>query len=210
MNIATILETFWQDILYALRTMRNNPLFTLTAVLTLALGIGGNTAIFTVIRGVLLTPLRFHEPDRLVYFSIENPKRNAREGSFTLTEFEEIRAAATTFTAAPGAFGRPENTALSGDRDNGGSGPEALKGARVSANFLDILGVHPLLGRSFLPEEDKRGGPPVAMISSSRRPARAPGRAAAPPLRGSGLPRQARRPRRTPRPSPRRAGPGPR
>lgn len=167
MNIATILETFWQDILYALRTMRNNPLFTLTAVLTLALGIGGNTAIFTVIRGVLLTPLRFHEPDRLVYFSIENPKRNAREGSFTLTEFEEIRAAATTFTAAPGAFGRPENTALSGDRDNGGSGPEALKGARVSANFLDILGVHPLLGRSFLPEEDKRGGPPVAMISSS-------------------------------------------
>src|SRR5262247_3106237 len=59
MNTAMILETFWQDILYALRTMRNTPTFALTAALSLALGIGGNTAIFTVIRGVLLTPLKF-------------------------------------------------------------------------------------------------------------------------------------------------------
>lgn len=163
-----ILETFWQDILYALRTMRANPLFTLTAVLTLTLGIGGNTAIFTVIRGVLLTPLHFHEPQQLIYFAVENPKRNVREGSFAPAEFEEIRAAAAATTAdssftSLGAFGRPENIALTGN----GSGPEALKGARVSANFLDILGIHPLLGRSFLQEEDKRGGPPVAMISSA-------------------------------------------
>src|SRR5262249_28280545 len=125
-----------------------------------ALGIGGNTAIFTVIRSVLLTPLKFRDPEQLVYFSVDSPRRNERDISFTLAEFEEMREAAKS-VAGLGAFGSPENVILSGD-----GGPEALKGARVSANFLDILGVQPLLGRSFLPEEDKRGGRPVAMISS--------------------------------------------
>lgn len=161
MTLPIFFETFWLDIRYALRTLRKNPSFTITAALTLALGIGGNAAIFSVIRGVLLTPPRFHDPERLVYFSIDNPKRNARDVSFTLAEFEEIRASAKTF-AGLGAFGRPENVVLS----ERGGGPETLKGARVSANFLDILGVTPLLGRSFLPEEDKRGALPVAMISS--------------------------------------------
>jgi predicted permease len=161
MNSAVFLETFWQDVLHAMRVMRNNPTFAATAVLTLALGIGGNTAIFTVIRAVLLRPLDYREPDRLVYFSVDNPQRNVRDGSFTLVQFEEMTAAAKSFTAL-GAYGRPENVTFSG----GGGEPEALKGARVSANFLEILGLSPILGRSFLSEEDKRGGREVAMISS--------------------------------------------
>jgi putative ABC transport system permease protein len=140
-----------QDMLYGLRTLGKNPAFTLTAVLTLALGIGANTAIFTTVHAVLLKPLDYRDPDRLVHVS----------GGSTSMRFEEMRTAARSFTEL-GAFtvGR-ENVTLSGT-----DGPEALKGARVSANFLRILGVEPVLGRSFLAEEDRPGGPPVAMISA--------------------------------------------
>jgi putative ABC transport system permease protein len=151
----------WHDILYALRAMRKNPAFAVTAVLTLALGIGANTAIFTVIRAVLLKPLEYKDPDRLVYFSVDNARRSVQDASFTLAQFDEMRVAAKSFTAM-GAYGRPDNVTLSSGGD-----PESLHAARVSANFLDILGLHPTLGRSFLMEEDKRGGPPVAMIGSA-------------------------------------------
>jgi predicted permease len=159
MNSIAFLETFAQDVRYAFRTMRHNPSFALTAALSLALGIGGNTAIFTVIRAVLLSPLHYKNPGQLVYLSVDNPRKNVRDGSFTLAQFDEMKATARSF-ADLGVYGRPENVILSGDGE-----PEALKGARVSANFLDILGVQPVLGRSFLPEEDRRGGRPVAMIS---------------------------------------------
>ncbi len=137
--------------------MARNPAFAITAMLILALGIGGNTAIFSVIRAVLLRPLDYRDPDRLVYFSVEN--RRHPNPSFSLVQFEEMKTAAKSFTAL-GAYGRPENFALSS-----GDEPEELKGARVSANFLDVLGIAPALGRSFLPEEDKAGGRPVAMVS---------------------------------------------
>jgi putative ABC transport system permease protein len=159
MNIG-FLENIWQDVLYALRTMRKNPAFALTAVLTLALGIGGDTALFTVIRTVLLKPLDYRDPDRLVRVSVNVPLPREQEISLSLERFEEMRKAARSFSEL-GAFGRPENMALSGAGE-----PEALKVARVSANFLGILGVEPILGRSFLPEEDKRGGRPVAMIGA--------------------------------------------
>jgi len=81
-------EKLWRDILYALRTMRKNPAFAVTAVLTLALGIGANTAMFTVIHAVLLKPLEYRDPDRLVRVS----------GNATLMRFEQISAAAKSFT----------------------------------------------------------------------------------------------------------------
>jgi predicted permease len=155
-----IFETVWQDILYSLRTMRKNPAFAVTAVFTLALGIGGNTAIFTVIRSVLLKPLEYRDPDRLVYLSLDNPRRNVQDASFTEVRLKEMRAVAKSFEGL-GAYGRPDTVTISGRGE-----PEALKAARVSANFLDILGVQPVLGRSFRSEEDQHGGPPVAMISS--------------------------------------------
>src|ERR1700691_4252732 len=103
MNAVRQLETIWRDILYALRTMRKKPAFTATAVLTLALGIGGNTAIFTVVRAVLLKPLQYHDPDRLVRIS----------GGATPTRFAEMQAGAHSFTAI-GAFSGPEDLTFSG------------------------------------------------------------------------------------------------
>ena len=140
-----------QDLLYGLRTLRKNPAFALTAVLTLALGIGANTAIFTMVHAVLLKPLDYRDPDRLMHVS----------GGSTPTRFEEMKTAARSFTEL-GAFAVGKENVILSHAD----GPEALNGARVSANFLSLLGVEPVLGRSFLPEEDRPGGRPVAMISA--------------------------------------------
>src|ERR1700726_1139789 len=127
-----ILEAIWPDIRYSLRTMRKNPAFALTAVFTLAIGIGGNTAIFTVIRAVLLKPLEYKNPDRLVRLTVDNPRRNWLDGAMTLIQFEQMRGAVRSFTGI-GAFLRStENVTISG-----GGEPETLRGARVSANFLE-------------------------------------------------------------------------
>lgn len=143
------LETIWQDTRYALRTMRSKPVFAATAVVTLALAIGGNTAMFTVIRAVLLQPLEYREPDRLVRMA---------DGA-TPSRLAEMKAGAHSFTEI-GAFTGVEDLALSG-----GAEPEVLKAVHVSAGFLRILAVDPVQGRGFRAEEDMPGGPPVAMIS---------------------------------------------
>jgi len=145
-----ILQSTWQDSRFALRTMRKIPAFAATAILTLALAIGGNTVMFTVIRAVLLKPLQYRDADRLVSIT----------GGATPTRFAEMRASAKSF-AELGAFVGPENIALSGKAE-----PEVLKGVRVTADFLLAPGVEPILGRSFRPDEDAAGGTPVAMISA--------------------------------------------
>ncbi len=145
-----LLEMIWQDSVYALRAIRQKPVFAATAVLTLALAIGGNTAMFSVIRAVLLKPLAYSEPDRLVRMS----------GGETPTLFAEMKGA-HSFTEL-GAFTSEENITLSGDVE-----PEVLKGERVSASFLRILGVEPVARARFsLEDEDRPGAAPVAMISS--------------------------------------------
>src|SRR5579872_4219479 len=144
----TRLEGIWQDARYAVRTMRKKPAFAITAVFTLALAIGGNTAMFSVIRAVLLKPLDYPDADRLVSIADGTPAR-----------FAEMRAAVHSFTDL-GAHTSQENVTLSG-----GAEPEVLKGVHVSASFLRILGVDPVLGRGFRPDEDVAGGAPVAMIS---------------------------------------------
>jgi len=139
-----------QDLRYGLRQLRKNPGFTAVALLTLTLGIGANTAIFYVVHAVLLKPLGYHDPDRLVLVT---------EGA-TPVRFEEMVAASRSYTEI-GAFSGPEDMTLSRIAE-----PRVLKGARVSADFLRILEVSPLVGRRFLPEEDKPGAPEVAMISA--------------------------------------------
>ncbi len=149
MNSPAFLDALARDLRYALRTMRKTPAFTATAVLTLALGIGANTAIFTVVRAVLLKPLEYPDPDRLVRVT----------GGATVAKSEAIRQAQSF--AEAGAFTMfSENVALSGT-----DGAEPLKGARVSANFLRVLGVIPLHGRAFLSAEENPG-PHVAIISA--------------------------------------------
>jgi len=146
---AGVSEAIWQDTRYALRTMRARPGFAAAAVLTLALAIGGTTAMFTVIRAVLLKPLQYRDPDQLV-----------RMGGATPSRFREMKAGAHSFTEL-GAFTGSQDLTLSG-----GSEPEVLRGVLVSESFLRILGIDPLRGRGFRPEEDLAGGAPVAMISA--------------------------------------------
>jgi predicted permease len=155
------LESFANDLGYASRTLRKNPAFAVSALLTLAIGIGGNTAMFTVIRGVLLKPLGYREPDRLVRLSVDNPRQNYRDIGFSQVRYEELKSAARSFTELGAFFIASEHLALSGNVE-----PEQLTAARVSANFLQVLGVKPLLGRSFLPSEDRPGGHSVALISA--------------------------------------------
>jgi putative ABC transport system permease protein len=149
-----------QDAVYALRILRKNPAFALTAILTLALGIGANTAIFTVVRAVLLKPLEYRNPDRLVYFSSSNSKRFGTDLPFSSDRLQQMRVSLQSFAGLGAFLASPETMTLSGEGD-----PESLRGARVSANFLDVLGVKPILGRGFIASEDEAGGPYVAIIS---------------------------------------------
>src|SRR5215470_126812 len=128
-------QTVSRDVAYALRMLRKNPVFAVTATVALALGIGGSAAIFTVVRAVLLKPLAYRDPDRLVLVT----------GGATDMRYEEIRGSARSYSEV-GAYldSYEENVTLSG-----AAGPEVVKEARVSANFLHILGVEPMLGRSF-------------------------------------------------------------
>ncbi len=151
MTLSNLFEATLHDSLYAVRSLRKKSGFTAAAVLILALAIGGNTAIFTVIHAVLLSPLPYPSADRLVRIA----------GGATPYRFVEMTASARSFTAIA-AYTGDENPTLSG-----GAQPQVLKGVRVSANFLQALGIHPLLGRSFRAQEDSPGGPPVVMLSAS-------------------------------------------
>jgi hypothetical protein len=144
------LDAIRQDARYGMRIMRAAPGFTAGTVLTLALAIGGATAMFTVIRAVLLRPLVYRDPDRLVRI----------QGGATTSRFAEMRAVAHSFTAL-GAYAGYDDVTLSG-----GAEPVVVKGVHVSATFLPILGVQPLVGRGFRTEEDGPGGAPVAIISA--------------------------------------------
>jgi putative ABC transport system permease protein len=153
-------QTLRQDFGYAVRILRNNRGFAATAIFTLALGIGGNSAMFTVVRAVLLNPLPYANPDRLVRVSFDNPSQNTQDVGFSLARFEAL-GLPRSFTQFGAFFIATENMTLSGE-----AGPEPVKVARISANCLDILGVQPTLGRRFRPEEDAPGGRMVALISS--------------------------------------------
>jgi len=133
MDTVRVTEAVQQGIRHALRTMRTTPAFAATAIATLALAIGGNTVMFTVIRAVLLEPLRYLDPDRLVRMA----------GGATPSRFAEMQAGARSF-AEIGAYTGLEDLALSG-----GAEPEVLKAVHVSADFLRILAVNPMLGSGF-------------------------------------------------------------
>ncbi len=144
------MEDLMHDIRYAIRQLRKSSAFALTAIFSIALGIGGTTAMFTVIRAVLLKPLQYRDADRLVV-----------SNGLTSVRYDETKTAVRSFDEIGDFLNGADNVALSV-----GASPEVLKEARVSANFLRILGVEPLVGRGFRAEEDTPGGPDVAMISA--------------------------------------------
>jgi predicted permease len=139
-----------QDVRYALRQLRKSPGFTLVAVLMLALGIGANTAIFSMLNAVLLRPLPYKEADRLVMVWEQNPHRGWFENIVSAANFLDWKKQNQVFEDMAAFESNFFNL-------SGGSKPEEIAGERVTTNLFSVLGVRPLRGRLFLPEEEKRG-----------------------------------------------------
>jgi putative ABC transport system permease protein len=153
-----------QDVRYALRWLWRSPGFTAVAVLTLALGLGANTAMFAVVNAVLLKPLPFRDADRLMLVHLLAPDREAGSGNYgeVVWSYPKYR----TFVDVQQVF---DDTALFGRRDialAGDGEPERLHGEVITERYLNVLGVTPFLGRSFSPDEASRGGAtPVVLMS---------------------------------------------
>jgi putative ABC transport system permease protein len=147
-----------QDVRYGLRTLRRAPGFTTLAVLTLALGIGATTVIFSVARGVLFRPLPFREPERLVLVQDRQPPSDDTPVSYP--EFLSWRESIGSFEGLAASFN--SSCALTGAGE-----PEEIWSVRASSSLLPLLGIEPVLGRSFRPEEERRDVEPVAIISHS-------------------------------------------
>lgn len=153
-----LLETLAQDVRYGLRILRKSPGFTVTVVLTLALGIGATTAIFSVVQGVMLLPLPYRDPDRLVIIYQSNP--HAPRVSMSLPDLRDWQQSAHSFEWITGERWYEFNLTNPG-------WPERVSGYETSAGFFAMLGVHPLLGRVISAEEDRPGAAPVALISEA-------------------------------------------
>ena len=152
----SFVETMWQDLRFGLRMFSKNPGFTAVALLTLALGIGANTAIFTVVKGVLLNPLPYPHPEQMV--SLAETLRPYPQFAISYLNFLDWARMNRTFQAI--AAYRQNNFNLTGSGE-----AQRVKATQVSAAFFPLLGVKPVIGRSFSPEEDKPEGEPVVMLS---------------------------------------------
>lgn len=147
-----------QDLRYSLRMLAKKPAFTLIAVTTLALGIGANTAIFSVVNAVLLRPLPYSDPAALVQIAAANPQRGITEGAFSFKRFVEMREGNESLSSIAVYTG--DSFTLTGVDE-----PELLNAVRASASLLSILGVKPALGRDFLSDEDTPAGDRAVLIS---------------------------------------------
>jgi putative ABC transport system permease protein len=148
-----------QDVRYALRMLAKNPAFTSIAVLTLALGIGANTAIFSVVQNVLLRPLPYPQPDRLVEISNSYPPATPHIG-LSPGDYADWSRQATTISEMGAYTSISQGFNLTGEGDT-----QRVQGSYASASFFPMLAIRPVAGRSFLPEEDKVGSAPVVMLS---------------------------------------------
>jgi ABC-type antimicrobial peptide transport system permease subunit len=150
------MEHLIKDIRYGIRSLAKRPGFTAIAVLTLALGIGASTAIFSVVDGVLLKPLPYPEAERIV--QLREVSQRGGKMAFAEPNFLDVRARSHSFEGVAQYAG--ELTTVTG-----ASEPVRVPAFMVSADFFNVLGVKPILGRTFVPEESKTGGAPVAVIS---------------------------------------------
>src|ERR1700733_1455398 len=153
-----MLETLWQDVRFALRMLRKSASFTAVAVLTLALGVGANTAIFSIVNAVLLHSLPYRDPDRLVRIFFNEPGVGLRDVSFSKPELDDLQTRAGVFEDVSPIFEGTENL-------TGAKQPERVEAVNGSFSYFSMLGVTPEIGRLFGPQDFALGFAPVAVIS---------------------------------------------
>lgn len=158
MNSVTFFEKLLRDLSYAVRTLRRSPGFTILAVITLALGIGANTAIFTVINGVLLRPLPYSNPSRIVHLEQTATRLGPDRIGFSVQEVQDYRQQSRSFSDLA-EYHSMTFTLL------GAKVPERVVTGVVSANYFNVLGVKPVLGRLINPSDETMSAPPVLMLS---------------------------------------------
>ncbi len=152
------MQTLWQDLRYGFHMLWKSPGFTLVALLALALGIGANTFIFSVVNALLLRPLPFPNSDRITSILAKDPDTGALYSSYSLPNFEDIRDRNQVFEQVA-ALNMSTEFLRSGDE------PERLRGANVSAELFPLLGVKPLIGRTFSSEEERSGSGSFIVLS---------------------------------------------
>src|ERR1700733_6610625 len=153
------MEILFNDIRYAFRIMRNSPGFTLIIILTLALGIGANTSIFSIVNAVLLRSLPYNDPGRLVKITFNNPGIGLHDVRFSVPEWEDLKARAGVFEEVSVVF--PSSTNLTGAKQQ----PERLELLGVSPNYFTMLGATPQIGRLFGSQDFALGFAEAAVIS---------------------------------------------
>jgi putative ABC transport system permease protein len=151
------MSAFLKDLRYALRQLRKSPGFAALAIVTLALGIGANTAMFTVIDAVLLRPLPFPSADRVMAISTGAPGQGP--GTTSWPDYTDLRDQSHSLELVAGYF--PDVAVV-----NTSQGSQDVASAKATANLLDLLGVRPVLGRAFLPSDNQPGAPPVVILSA--------------------------------------------
>jgi len=153
------MTTFLRDIRYGLRMLLKHKGFTAVAIIALALGIGANTAIFSLVNGVLLRPLPFPDAERIIYIEGKNPVAGITDSNISYLDFidwsqqTDLFASTAAYWTGTANFGADE------------AEPERVPRAGVTTGFFSVLGVHPVLGRTFVPEDDKGWPQTVAIIS---------------------------------------------
>lgn len=152
------IQTLWQDLRFAARTLRKNPGFSLAAILTLALGIGANTSIFTITSAVLLKSLPYANPQQLVLLDVQQKDKQSRCCSLNWSDL--VRGNSRSFSGV--AVWAPDNFNLTGRGE-----PQQINAARVSPGFFELLGVQPQVGTFFSDAEGRPEGPPVVVISDA-------------------------------------------
>src|SRR5438128_280597 len=158
--------TLLQDLRYGLRMLARNPGFTVVAILTLALGIGANTAIFSVVNAALINPLPYRESDRLVQFWETNPLKNWTQATVAPANLFDWQQQNQSFTEIAAYVGSDKKGAgLAGVESNAGAEPERLQGLFVTGNLFAVLGADALLGRTLREEETWEGKHMVAVLS---------------------------------------------
>ena len=151
------METLWYDLSHGIRTLSKNPGFTAVAVLSLAIGIGANSAIFSVTNALLLRPLPYKDADRLVILWSRSPGLNVPQDWFSPGQYLDVKTQNGVFDETSISIGASFNVTGQGT-------PEHVDGARISSSLFSLLGTNSMLGRVFLPEEDERGKPATVIL----------------------------------------------